>query len=441
VAIRNLRTLAARAYAKANGIRRGVVHINMPFRKPLEPIEVAGDVVDVPPGAEARPSDFAQQQPPYSRIHSVRTHLASADESIWIRNLIQEHENGIIICGGGLSPTAGHGIVSAAEAIGYPVLAESYSHVRHYHHGSGAYDFYAHAAPRPDVILRFGNVPVSNALNSLITTSDLKALIHISPDGEWSDDTHSVTHVFPVDPAYVAGVLEQIPKRNTQISDQYEQLEKTSWQVIDREIATGDYFDGAVVYDVVDLIPPDSTLFIGNSLPVRLLDQFGKPQSKRLYVYANRGASGIDGNISTALGAGAARPDYPLVAIVGDITFYHDMNGLLAVQRNGVPVTIVLLNNNGGGIFHRLPIKNYEPEFTDLFVMPHGLEFEHAARMYGLEYVRADDRDRFRQAFSESVNSRLSRIIEVRTDSKYDLQRRQTIMDAVKQQISKLKLK
>ncbi len=103
-------------------------------------------------------------------------------------------------------------------------------------------------------------------------------------------------------------------------------------------------------------------------------------RDKRLYVYANRGASGIDGNISTALGTGAARPDQPLVAIVGDITFYHDMNGLLAVHRNGIPVTIVLLNNNGGGIFHRLPIRNFEPEFTDLFVMPHGLEYEHAAK-------------------------------------------------------------
>jgi 2-succinyl-5-enolpyruvyl-6-hydroxy-3-cyclohexene-1-carboxylate synthase len=222
--------------------------------------------------------------------------------------------------------------------------------------------------------------------------------------------------------------------------DVFWEIEETSWRVVDLEIGRGDYFDGAAVYDVVDLISPDSTLFVGNSLPVRLLDQFGKPQHKRIYVYANRGASGIDGNISTALGAGAARPDKPLVAIVGDITFYHDMNGLLAVQRNGVPVTIVLLNNNGGGIFHRLPIKDFEPAFTDLFVMPHGLEFEHAARMYGLDYVRTDDRETFRQAFSESVNNRVSRVIEVRTDAQHDLQRRQEIMDAVQQRIAELNL-
>ncbi|MBZ0303028.1 MAG: hypothetical protein K8J31_25000, partial [Anaerolineae bacterium] len=117
-----------------------------------------------------------------------------------------------------------------------------------------------------------------------------------------------------------------------------------------------------------------------------------------------------------------------------------DPNKLTFVQRNGVPVTIVLLNNNGGGIFHRLPIKNFEPEFTDLFVMPHGLEFEHAAKLYGLEYVRADDRESFRQAFSESVTNRRSRIIEVRTEVQHDLQRRQEIMDAVQARIAELNL-
>jgi 2-succinyl-5-enolpyruvyl-6-hydroxy-3-cyclohexene-1-carboxylate synthase len=440
IAIRNLRTLAARAYAKSNGIRKGVVHLNMPFRKPLEPVEVEGDTVEVPAGAEARNSVYPYSRPAYSLIRPANTHLGYSDEAIWLRNLVYDHDRGVIICGGGLPETAGFGIHPAAEAIGYPILAESYSHVRHFHQGHGAYDFYAHIAPPPEVILRFGNVPISKALNDFIASSHPKVLLHISPDGEWSDDSHLATHFYPVQSSYLTGALETMERRETTISKQYNLLESTSWKVIDNQIASTDYFDGAAVYDVVDLIPDESTLFVGNSLPVRLLDQFGKPQNKRIYVYANRGASGIDGNISTALGAGAARPDQPLVAIVGDITFYHDMNGLLAVQRNGVPVTIVLLNNNGGGIFHRLPIKNFEPEFTDLFVMPHGLEFEHAAKMYGLEYVRADDRESFQQAFSESVNNRLSRIIEVRTDVQHDLQRRQEIMDAVQARIKELDL-
>ncbi|MAS34120.1 MAG: 2-succinyl-5-enolpyruvyl-6-hydroxy-3-cyclohexene-1-carboxylic-acid synthase [Anaerolineaceae bacterium] len=431
--IRSLRTLANRAYAKANGIRKGVVHINMPFRKPLEPIPVAGDVLEVPVGAEAREGN-------YTRIHATQRVLAANDEITWLRQLVREHERGIIICGGGLSPADGCMIAAAGLATGYPVLAESYSHVRHDHQMYGGYEFYAGNVPAPDIILRFGNVPISKPLNDLIVSSQAKAVIHISPDGVWSDDNHLVTDLLPLAAANAARALEDIGRGETAFTRQYAALEAATWQVVDSKMESVDYFDGAAVYDVVDLIPPESTLFVGNSLPVRLLDQFGKPSDKRIYVYANRGASGIDGNISSALGAGAARPDKPLVAIVGDITFYHDMNGLLAVHRNGIPITIVLLNNDGGGIFHRLPIKDFDPAFTDLFVMPHGLEFEHTARMYGLDYVRADDRESFRQAFSESVNNRLSRVIEVRTDVQHDLKRRQEIMEAVQQRIAGLGL-
>jgi 2-succinyl-5-enolpyruvyl-6-hydroxy-3-cyclohexene-1-carboxylate synthase len=438
LAIRNLRTLAARAYAKANGIRKGVVHINLPFRKPLEPIAVEGDALVVPAGAEPREDDGVEARPSYSRIRQISTSFASSDEVTWLRKLISENERGVIICGGGLSAVAGSAIRRLAEAIGYPILAESYSHVRHFHGGKGAYDHYISSAPKPDVILRFGNMPISQTLNTFIASSHPKALIHISPDGEWSDDSHTITHFYPVQPEYLTGALAVSDRQETAISRHYDLLEATAWQVIDAEIAQGRYFDGAVAYDVVDLMPSESVLFAGNSLPIRLLDQYGRPMDKQISVYANRGASGIDGNISTALGVGAAHPDKPLAAIVGDITFYHDMNGLLAVQRNGIPVTIVLLNNNGGGIFHQLPIRDFEPAFTDLFVMPHGLEFEHAARMYGLDYVRADDRATFRQAFSESVNQRLSRVIEVRTDARDDARRRQEIREVIQGLIAEL---
>ena len=107
------------------------------------------------------------------------------------------------------------------------------------------------------------------------------------------------------------------------------------------------------------------------------------------------------------------------------------MNGLLAIKRCGVPVTIVLLNNDGGGIFHRLPVREFEPQFSDYFITAHGLDFAQAAKLYGLRHVRADDRDSFRRAFSESVGSGESTIIEVRTDARADLRRRTEIMAAV----------
>ena len=190
-------------------------------------------------------------------------------------------------------------------------------------------------------------------------------------------------------------------------------------------------FDGAVLFDAIDLMPLDSTIFAGNSLPVRHLDQFGLPGARPPIAYANRGASGIDGNVSTALGVGAARRGKPLAAVLGDITLYHDMNGLLAIKRCGVPVTIVLLNNGGGGIFQRLPIREFEPAFSDYFIAAPGLDFAHAAALYDLKYVRADDRAAFRQAFSESVGREHSTLIEVQTDAIVDLRRRNEVMAAV----------
>lgn len=436
--IRSLRTLANRAYAKANGIRKGVVHINMPFRKPLEPIPVETDAVEVPSGAEARKHGAS--------YFGLSQGLLVVDDPLykWFRqDVVSTYERGLIICGPG-SPRGEFAemLAAFAEASGYPVLADPISGLRFGALGSGGYDSYLAVAnlEKPEVIIRFGSIPTSQRLNDYISQSNPAHYIHFAEDGEWSDDAHKVTDFIQAN-YWLLSVADSLEERSgTEWQSRFHEAERITWEATAAEVESGAYFDGAVAYDVVDLIPPESTLFAGNSLPVRLLDQFGRPQGKHLYVYANRGASGIDGNISTALGAGAVRPNQPLVAIVGDITFYHDMNGLLAVQRNGVPITIVLLNNNGGGIFHRLPIKNFEPEFTNLFVMPHGLEFEHAARMYGLDYIRADSRDLFRQVFRESVNNRLSRIIEVRTDTQHDLRRRQEIMDAVKKRIEELNL-
>jgi 2-succinyl-5-enolpyruvyl-6-hydroxy-3-cyclohexene-1-carboxylate synthase len=187
---------------------------------------------------------------------------------------------------------------------------------------------------------------------------------------------------------------------------------------------------------MVAALPPGALLFAGNSLPIRHLDQFGQPLGKPIRIFANRGASGIDGNISSALGAGASS-DVPTVALLGDITFYHDMNGLLAVKSLGLNVTFVLLNNNGGGIFRRLPIANIEPPFTELFLTPHGLDFEPAIRMYGLDYINASDRSQFQEALARSLADRVPRVIEVRTDGARDHSLRMELIAHVQKRIAR----
>lgn len=440
IAIRNLRTTANRAYAKANGLRKGVVHLNFPFRKPLEPTEVEGDMVEI--SYEMKHSRIAK-----TRINHIKFLTSVPAEMYWLVDQISMVENGVLICGGNVDTLTTMSAISRIS--GYPLFAEGYSNERHNRDSIafGGYDSYIKYAMKPDIIIRFGDIPISKALNQFIENSEASLIAYFSPEGSWSDDSHSTTDVFNIHPVSLLYALDEFDTYESTLSKQYTELEKATWEVIDQEIETGTYFDGAVVYDVVDLIPDESTLFAGNSLPVRHLDQFGKPQKKRIYTYANRGASGIDGNISTALGIGAARPDKPLVAILGDITFYHDMNGLLAVHRCGVAITIVLINNDGGGIFNRLPIRDYEPEFTEYFITPHGLDFSHAAKMYGLDYVQIDARDAesqpresFRTIFSDVVGSPQSTIIEVRTDGQFDNQRRQAIVAAVGKRLEGLDL-
>lgn len=146
------------------------------------------------------------------------------------------------------------------------------------------------------------------------------------------------------------------------------------------------------------LLPERAILFVGNSLPIRHIDQFARPRFQEIALYANRGASGIDGNISTAIGVASAS-DRPVVLLVGDVTFYHDMNGLLALRNLGISnVTIILMNNNGGGIFQRLPIEGITPQFNDLFIMPHDLNFAHSAALYGLTHYIVSERGAFRAA-------------------------------------------
>jgi 2-succinyl-5-enolpyruvyl-6-hydroxy-3-cyclohexene-1-carboxylate synthase len=164
---------------------------------------------------------------------------------------------------------------------------------------------------------------------------------------------------------------------------------------------------------------------------VRHLDQFGASTHQPIHIFGNRGASGIDGVTSTALGI-AATSDAPLVLITGDVAFYHDMNGLLAIKQHNLRnVTIVLLNNNSGSIFRRLPIAKFEPQFTPLFLTPHDLDFSHVAQLYGLNYICTNERETFQTAFQQSVTGNTPTLIEVQTDGVSDQQHQQAFSQQV----------
>ena len=428
--LRHLRTLAARAAFTANS-QAGIAHINLPFRKPFEP--GADDVRRI-------------DRRPVTRFIPASPSQSSSLPALLTDDILQRR--GIIYCGHGAcrSLDERRAMLPWAQRLsavtGYPILAEFTSNMR----SSSTINAYESWLPALDpagieVLIRFGAPPLSQPMQAFFADARLAYHIHCSRGAEWADDTHSLTHRLTIDPASLdSAEWDELPARATHWRDQLLRADRAARGIIAREIARGACFDGAALYDVVDLLPADSALFAGNSLPVRHLDQFGLATDKDIFAWSNRGASGIDGNVSTALGIGAARQGGPLVAVLGDIALYHDLNGLLASKRCGVPATIALLNNNGGGIFQRLPARDFEPAFSDYLVTAHGLDYAGAAKLFELDYILAEDRASFRRALQRSIGKPTSSLIELRTDAIVDLQRRDEIMAAASKGLQSLSL-
>ncbi|HRQ40649.1 MAG TPA: 2-succinyl-5-enolpyruvyl-6-hydroxy-3-cyclohexene-1-carboxylic-acid synthase [Chloroflexota bacterium] len=478
VVLRHLHTLAVRAYATANGLPKGPVQVNFPFRAPLEPkrneqLAVSSEQTALRnPGHASRP---ALRLPKAITHHAITRGLITLPDAHldFLAETIQENPRGLIVCGprcsGGEFPAAA---AALARQAGYPILADPISGLRFGEWVADTAVFSGYetfmqttpAWPEPQLILRFGAVPTSKWLNAYLDKITPNYRLHIRENGVWADDSHRTTHFVQANETAVCQLLlARLPKRdNEEWLTAVTTTENRTWQALESHLYDP-YFDGSVVADVVDLLPPQATLFMGNSSPIRHLDQYGRAQAKPLFAYANRGASGIDGNLSTALGIQAMRPQ-PLVAVLGDITFYHDLNGLLPVasgrwpmaepalrppkgdksQVEGInlqpatcnlPLTIILLHNDGGGIFNRLPIANVEPPFTKLFLTPHGLDFEPVVRMFGLDFVRANGRDHFRHLLTDSLADGRARVIEVRSHSQTDDQRRRQLNSAVIQSL------
>jgi 2-succinyl-5-enolpyruvyl-6-hydroxy-3-cyclohexene-1-carboxylate synthase len=424
VLLRSLRTMAARALAVANGVVKGPVHLNFPFRKPFEPVQ----------GDRALAADVASG--PFTQMAQGRV-LATDEQVEPLVELLEAEERGLIVCGprcpAGDFPQA---VAALSRRTGYPILADALSGVRFgpwvgetavcggyetYLRGSGP----GWAAPR--VILRFGAVPTSKWLNVYLEQQAPAQQVHVRSNGAWSDDAHVVNWFLQADEAPLCRELvTRLPQRGaTAWTAQVQQTEEEFWQALPGALDEG-FFDGAAVADVMAQLADGALLFAGNSLPVRHVEQYARPLAKRVRVFANRGASGIDGNVSTALGIAAASGQR-VVALLGDVTFYHDMNGLLAAGRHGLPLTVVLLNNDGGGIFRRLPVSQFEPPFEELFLTRHGLDFRLAAQMYGLRHVRVTEREAFVGALQDALDGERW-VVELVTDGERDFERQTEVV-------------
>ncbi|WP_277541264.1 2-succinyl-5-enolpyruvyl-6-hydroxy-3-cyclohexene-1-carboxylic-acid synthase [Haloarcula laminariae] len=434
--VRMLRTTAARALSNTTGADPGPVHLNCRFRKPLEPTPVPDDRPGGVPENWAEGDRLAAEgrDGPFVRTAQGVGELDDAALSRVV-SAVEAADRGLVVAGpadGGLGPEA---LGALAEATGFPVLADPLSSLRFGPHVDsipvfGGYDAYLGTDavgdwPDPEVVLRFGASPTSKPLRHYLRDADPRQFV-VDPAGGWTEATFTASDLLVADPD---GTAEAVAERVSEAgdpawADRFRRAERAHWEEVGAAL-DGDYWEGGALADVARLAPDPATLFVSNSMPVRDLDRFGRPRTADLAVLGNRGASGIDGITSTALGAGSATDD-PLVLVTGDLAYYHDMNGLLALARCDVDATIVLVDNDGGGIFHMLPIEGHDT-FEDQFRTPHGLDFEPTGDLYGLDFERVADRSAFVDAFESSVGSDGTQVLSLGFDAEASHERRERL--------------
>ncbi|MDG5820641.1 2-succinyl-5-enolpyruvyl-6-hydroxy-3-cyclohexene-1-carboxylic-acid synthase [Natronococcus sp. A-GB7] len=444
--VRSLRTTAARALAETGATPAGPVHLNCPFRKPLEPTKT-----------DAVPDSFADtlagrgRESAFVEAHTGRPTLEDSSDAVAdLADALAAADRPLIVAGPAdpvdlatLEPAT---VLAVAERVGAPVLADPLSGLRFGERVAdgpvyGGYDAYADVLPEPDVVVRFGASPTSKPLRQALAAADADGYL-LDPAGEWREATFTATDLLAATPESVLeGVRERLEEFGEDVSvgaddewlERFERAERAHGVVLEdaleAEALERDPFEGAVLATAFAEAPDPATVVVANSMPIRDADRFARPRAADLTVLGNRGASGIDGTTSTALGAGSATDD-PLVLVTGDLSFYHDSNGLLAVDRCGVDATIVLLDNDGGGIFHKLPITDFEPPFTEQFETPHGLEFDPLAELYDLEFERVEPAD-FATAYRRSLEREGTQVLAVAFDSEANHRRRDDLSTRV----------
>ena len=437
-AVRHLRALAGRAVLACREDPSGPVHVNFPFDKPLEPVGTsregvafatqhplaAGGRMDGGPFVDARPGRRA----------------ASAGEVARLTDLVASARCGVVVAGPHAQPwRLGEAAVRFSAASGFPLLADPLSGARFRPSGGAlvvdGYDLFlkdAYVRERlvPDLVVRVGSSPTSSALQGWMEHHNGVRHVVVDGGGRWKDHAAIATDYVHADAADTLRILAGNASRS--VDEGWTWAWSAASAVVGATLeaqAGGEPYEGQVLAAVARTVPSGSSLFVSSSMPIRDLDAFGARRDEAVTVLGNRGASGIAGVVSTAFGV-AATTAGATVCVLGDVALFHDQNGLLWSREPDTPVVFVLVDNDGGGIFHMLPVRDHEPHFTSFFTTPHGLDFQHAARLHGipLEDVTVTG---LPESLARALASGGTRILRVRTDRSAVHRRRREVIDAV----------
>lgn len=428
-------TTIDQAVFRVQSVCGGPVHLNCRYREPLEP---CGHCVDKK--YTAKISNWVDSDAPFTSYQETQVCLNEKTLDT-IVEVVRETDRGLIVIGGLKTSFEREKILALAEKLNWPVYADITSGVRLTGGATSCIRYFDqqvlssefNQAVRPTVVLHFGGRTTSKRLDQFFDDCrpDHYIVVHNNPDRY--DRNHAVTMRIQANPAQAAGA----------IAEEIENHEKTSYLGLMRKISTQ---TDAVIERMVEndtrlsepfvarylsaVVPDGSCLFLSNSMPVRDMDLYGVNNREAVFSTANRGVSGIDGILSTAIGVTTARQS-PTTLVIGDVAFMYDLNALAFLSSQALPIIVVVINNQGGGIFDFLPISECQDVLEKFFVAKHDFQFSGVCDTFKIDYHQSREKDDFIRAYAEAVKKGIPAVIEVISDRKTNLELRRSIKSEI----------
>jgi len=420
------RSVACRALSKARGeVRPGPVHLNLPWREPLAPVPVEGAVTATDPlaleGRGERPLTAVTRidlEPSVFLLDEMAGHIGDAI-------------SGVIIAGRQLDPELREPLAHLARVSGFPILADPTSQLRcgphDRSHVVASYDLLLrdeHFARSvvPELVLRFGEMPTSKPLRAWISESGADEIV-IDPYGDWNEPTNRAAAILRADPTELASGwaarLEGLEGRERPLPDRWLEAEGAAQSALDGALGDEDAITEPALHRALGAAHRDGDLvYTSSSMPIRDQEAFLASSTTDALFLSNRGANGIDGLISSGIGAARAS-GRPTTIVTGDLGLLHDLGGLAALREVSTPVRIVVIDNSGGGIFHFLPQEAALPEeeFEALLGTPRGIDAAKAAALFDLPHRRLQSLSELPHALASGTG-----LIEVKTDRRTNVE-------------------
>ena len=425
-----LRQTLVNGWRQATLPKAGPVHFNCPFRDPLPP--VADGLTKSLAASFDKETFFSSTTPPVPATLSIQ----SVSIDAWLTS-----RRGLIVVGAS-SPSAPQKYCQAIKdislALGWPVLAEGLSPLRNNSHSDDAlistYDIILRDIERADSLIpkttiQFGPLPTSKVLRQWLQQH--KPLHWLVGNGENLDPLHGATQFLFSSAEQIATNLKGChPKTdNNEYVQAWTTYERLVRQELDRRLQEEEtLLESKVVWLLSQYLPKNTPLFIANSMPVRDVEYFWPKSDRHIQPLFSRGANGIDGTLSTAMGV--AHHNRATVLLTGDLAFLHDTNGLLNARQLNGHLTVVLINNQGGGIFEMLPISQFKPEFEKYFLTPQSVQLSALCQAYDVEHRVIHQVADFIRCVA-SLPDKGMRVLEVVCDRQQSVRQRKALLNSI----------